>query len=66
MKNTETIFATKENDMVICTFPNGKIVELSMVSVHGEDVTVESNVQAALTLIKNNIDLFMTKKVSFK
>jgi len=52
------ITATLQSDCVVCTFPNGDSIELSMVSVEGEDINVDADIHAALAILKENIHLF--------
>jgi len=52
MKIQATIKATKGEESVLCVLPNGKQVEITMVSSIGEDVMAEPDVHEALKILK--------------
>lgn len=50
------VVAEQHPDSVVCKFPNGKEVEVTMISVHGEDVTVEENIHEAIRVVIHALD----------
>ena len=55
------IIAHQQNEIIICKLPNGKVVEITMVSVHGEDVSEEVDIHEAVRLVHQSQHLFDSK-----
>ena len=55
------IIANKRNELIECRLPNGKIVEITMVSVEGEEVFVETDIHEAVRLVHQSLSMLGAK-----
>ena len=51
------IITKQYKDKIVCTLPNGKEVEVSMISMEGEDVCEETDLAEAARLAHQSLQL---------
>ncbi len=52
------IVATQRNESVVCELPNGHQIEVTQLVVSGEDVAIETDVNDAVKLLEQHLNLF--------
>jgi len=57
------VIAKKDEDSVVCTFPDGDSIEITMISVYGEDVCIDSNVDAAMGLLQKHLPVLAPQQM---
>ena len=53
------IIANRHNELIECKLPNGKIIEITMVSVKGEEVFLDTDIHEAVRLIHQSLNMLV-------
>ena len=54
------ISTNQHGELIECRLPNGQIIEITMVSVEGEDVIVETDIHEAVRLVQQSLSKLST------
>lgn len=52
------ILAQLSNESVLCKLPNGSEIEITLISISGEDFSPDLDIQAAIQLLQDNPQLW--------
>ena len=58
MEVTMKIITKQYKDIIVCILPNGKEVEVSMISMEGEDVCQETDLTEAARLAHQSLQMY--------
>jgi len=54
------ILATQRSESVICELPDGRQIEVTQLVVFGDEVEIETDVNDAVKLLEQHLNLVMT------
>ena len=52
------IIAIKKQDHIECRLANGRVIEITMISLEGEEADIELDIHEAVRLVCQNISIF--------
>ena len=53
------IIASKRKELIECHLPNGRIVEITMVSVEGDEAFVDTDIHEAVKLVHQSLSMLV-------